>query len=295
MGKFRNALRTRGKAYCILFTCLATRAVHIDLSHDYSTDGFLQVLRRFACLRGWPRSFFSDKGSQLVGASKELKGVVSNLDESRIIRYNANQGTTWRFAAPNAKWMNGVTESLVKTVKKALESAIGEQVMEFSSLQTVLFEASEMVNSRPIGMMPASIDEGSYLAPNDMLLGRTTNAVPQEGFVINERIHRRYYFVQEVASSFWKKWVQLVFPNLVVRTKWHTEKRAVKVGDVVMVKDGEAMRSTWKLAKVVGTARSGDERVRRVMISYRNEGALTNTTVERHVRSLVVLLPVEEQ
>ena len=187
--------RTRGKAYGVIFTCFTTRAVYVDVSHDYSTDAFLQVLRRFACIRGWPKTFYSDRGTQLVSASKELRGVVSNLDESEIREFNAYRGTSWEFSTPGAKWMNGLTEALVKTVKKSLGMAIGEQVLEFSSLQTVMFEASEMVNSRPIGTMPASIDEGVYLAPNDMLLGRTKNTVPQEKFVLNERLHKRYYFI----------------------------------------------------------------------------------------------------
>ena len=44
--------RVRGKCYGILFTCLVSRAVYVDISPDYSTDGFLQVLRRFTCMHG---------------------------------------------------------------------------------------------------------------------------------------------------------------------------------------------------------------------------------------------------
>ena len=39
--------RTTGKAYGLIFNCLATRAVHVDVSPDYSTEKFLMVLRRF--------------------------------------------------------------------------------------------------------------------------------------------------------------------------------------------------------------------------------------------------------
>ncbi|XP_057308277.1 uncharacterized protein LOC130646153 [Hydractinia symbiolongicarpus] len=59
--------RVRGKCYGVIMTCMVSRAVYIDLSHDYSTDAFLQVLRRFSSLRGWPRRIYSDQGSQLGG------------------------------------------------------------------------------------------------------------------------------------------------------------------------------------------------------------------------------------
>ena len=288
--------RTRGKAYGVVFTCFTTRAVYIDVSNDYSTDGFLQVLRRFACIRGWPKTFYSDRGTQLVGASRELKEAIEDLDEAEITRFNANHGTEWSFSTPAAPWMNGVTEALVKTIKKAIESAIGDQVMEFSTLQTVMFEAGEMVNSRPIGLDPSSnIDDGKYLAANDLLLGRTTNAVPQGPFAGDRNINRRYYFTQEIATAFWKKWVELVFPGLVVRPKWHTERRRVSVGDVVIVKEEDALRATWKIARVVAVKDSKDGRVRTVLITYRNADAACNMTVERHVRKLVILLPIEEQ
>ena len=68
--------RSRGKAYGVLFTCMLCRAVHLDLATDYSTNGFLIVLRRFMSLRGYPSKLRSDTGSQLVAANKELKAVI---------------------------------------------------------------------------------------------------------------------------------------------------------------------------------------------------------------------------
>lgn len=62
--------RSHGKGYGIIFTCLSTRAVHIDIASDYSTDAFLLVFRRFISIRGYPQKCFSDSGSQLKSASK---------------------------------------------------------------------------------------------------------------------------------------------------------------------------------------------------------------------------------
>ena len=47
--------RIRGKSFGVIITCLVSRAVHVDISNSYSTDSFLQALRRFSSLRGWPR------------------------------------------------------------------------------------------------------------------------------------------------------------------------------------------------------------------------------------------------
>ena len=58
--------RARKKCYGVLFNCLATRAIHIDVATDYSTDSFFLVLRRFVSMHGYPNKLYSDNGSQLV-------------------------------------------------------------------------------------------------------------------------------------------------------------------------------------------------------------------------------------
>ena len=55
--------RTFGKTYGVIFNCLASRAVHIDIASDYSTEKVLMVLRRFVSLRGYPSKLYSDNGS----------------------------------------------------------------------------------------------------------------------------------------------------------------------------------------------------------------------------------------
>lgn len=73
--------RTTEKAYGIIFNWLGTRAVHIDISPDYSTEKFLLVLRRFVSIRGYPSKIYSEDGCQLLAASEELKKMVKNLDQ----------------------------------------------------------------------------------------------------------------------------------------------------------------------------------------------------------------------
>ena len=174
--------RSRGKTYGVIFTCLYTRAIYCDLSQDYSTDAFLIVLRRFVSIRGYPGKIYSDTGSQLVAANKELKEFTKGLDKDRLLQFSNLQGLEWHFCSPDAPWQNGTAEALIKSVKKSLSIAIGEQVLAFSELQTVLFEAANIVNERPIGVNPKNADDGSYLCPNDIILGRASARVPNGQF-----------------------------------------------------------------------------------------------------------------
>ena len=71
---------------------------------------------------------------------------------------------------------------MIKSVKKAIKIAIGEQVLSVTELQTVLYEVASLVNDRPIGRHPTETDEEVYLSPNDLLLGRTGQKIPAGPF-----------------------------------------------------------------------------------------------------------------
>ena len=286
--------RVRRKCYGVIFSCLVVRAVYIDVAVDYSTDAFLQVFRRFVSIRGYPRKIFSDNGTQLVGASNELKKAVSSLDQEKIRAFGIeNGGIEWTFSPGDAPWYNGATEALVKTTKRALNTAVGDSVLSFSELQTAMLEAAQLINQRPIGSTPTTPDDGSYLCPNDLILGRASSKIPQGEFKTRNTNRHRLDFLQNIVAGFWRRWTREVFPKLVIEPKWHTERRNVKVGDVVMVEDINAVRGEWKVALVVKARESTDGKIRRVTVSYRTVAG-SRQEIERAVQRIIVLVPVEE-
>ena len=88
--RIRNEVkkRTTSKTFGVIFTCLGTRAVYLDIAADYSTDTFLMVLRRFVSLHGYPSKLFSDNGTQLVAANKELSNITKNWDWNKLKGFN---------------------------------------------------------------------------------------------------------------------------------------------------------------------------------------------------------------
>ena len=110
--------------------------------------------------------------------------------------------------------------------------------------------------------------------------------------------------VQNIINSFWNGWRKNFFPSLLIRQKWHTERRNVAVGDVVLLSDKNEMRGAWKLARVSEAFQSSDCKVRRVTLQYKNipDNEPTNqyvahkfVTIKRPVQKLIVICPVEEQ
>ena len=291
--------RTTGKGYGVIFSCLASRAIHIELANDYSTQGFLIVLRRFASIRGYPRFIISDPGSQLVGASLELKRAIRGLSEDELKRFGCEKGLEWKFTPADAPWQNGATEALIKSVKKVLQIVIGEQRLSFAELMTVFYEVANTVNERPIGSIKD--DNTSYLCPNQLLLGRSSSRVPSGPFQDAVSCKIRFEFVQKIVNDFWKRWTLYYFPALTCEQKWHTERRNVQVGDLVIFHDSNVLRGQWKTALVEEVYPSSDGLVRKVLLKYKNiDGGKAYhggkyTLVERPIQKIVVILPVDDK
>ena len=257
--------RIHSKCYGVIIVCMVARAVYVDITTDYATDSLIQLLRRFGSRHGWPAKFHADSGSQLKGAPEELKKVIGRIDHKEIQEHVSSKSSEWHFIPPEAPWMNGVTESLVKSIKRSLVNAIGAQILSYSELQTVMFESAELVNERPIGRHPTEPDDGCYLCPNDLILGRSTSTIPQGEFDHGTNLSRRFRFIQTLVAAFWRKWNRDFFPSLVVRSKWHVERRNVKIGDVVILRDANALRGSWRLARVINTMPNEDGIVRRIV------------------------------
>ncbi|XP_068723815.1 uncharacterized protein [Montipora capricornis] len=277
------------KHYGVVFTCLNTRAVHVEMAVDCSTMEFLQVLRRYFAIRGQPAVMISDNGSQFVGAERELGEMVRGLSREEIQNFCAEKGMHWKFTTPAAPHQNGCAEALVKTCKNPLKRAIGSQLLTPFELYTVFLEVANLVNQRPIGRIPNDPDDGKYICPNDTLLGRASSEVPQGPFKETQNPRHRVEFLQKIVDSFWKRWNRDVFPSLVPRKQRQIERRNVKVNDIVTVADSNAVRGKWCTGRIMEVYPGPDGRVRNVKVK-------TSTGVYSHpVTKVAVICPAEEE
>ena len=100
--------KRREKRYLCLFTCLATRAVHLEMAFALDTDSFFNAFYRMVSRRGKPEEVVSDNGGNFVAADKELQELVKRLDQNRIIESAANRGIKWHFNPPLSPHFGGI-------------------------------------------------------------------------------------------------------------------------------------------------------------------------------------------
>ncbi|KHJ76272.1 integrase core domain protein [Oesophagostomum dentatum] len=144
--------KTQEKMYVCLYTCLTTRAVHLELVENMSTAAFLNSFTRFISRRGVPKIVRTDCGTNLKQGEQITTKLFEN-DANRgcsLMSFCADERINWIFNAPGAPWMEGVWERLVGSVKKAMSKSIGRKKLEFTEMCTLLTKIEAILNNRPL-------------------------------------------------------------------------------------------------------------------------------------------------
>ncbi|XP_046602602.1 uncharacterized protein LOC107219039 [Neodiprion lecontei] len=128
------------KAFFVIFVCMVTKAVHLDIASDYSTQALTAALKRFISRRGLCTELYSDRGTNFVGANTELKQLIkaATSEHNSFTKELAQLGITWRFNPPAAPHFGGLWEAAVKSTKFHLRRVIGDASLTYEEMSTVL-------------------------------------------------------------------------------------------------------------------------------------------------------------
>ena len=113
----KNTDGSISKFYICLFTCTATRSVHLECCPSLSAETFINCMRRFAARCSLPARFISDNGSNFLATAKFLHTLYKHIDVQSYLDRNK---IIWSFNTPRAPWQGGLFERLIKVVKDCL-------------------------------------------------------------------------------------------------------------------------------------------------------------------------------
>ena len=297
--------RSMVKRYGVIFTCLASRAIHLETSASLNTDSFINALRRFICRRGPIRQLRSDQGTNFVGARRELKQALEEMDQQRIQNELLKVNCDWfsfKMNVPAASHMGGVWERMIRSVRNVLDALLRSNASQLDdeSLRTLMCEAEAVVNSRPLTVDSLNDpDSLSPLTPSHILTMKSKIVLSPPGVFLSadKYCRARWRRVQHLANEFWSRWRKEYLSSLQQRQKWTKSRKDVAEGDIVIVKDNNAARSQWELARVSAVNHSADGRVRTVKLTLADrdldkKGKRINPQrfLDRPVQKLVVLM-----
>ncbi|XP_055715024.1 uncharacterized protein LOC129809241 [Phlebotomus papatasi] len=281
---------TTSKVWIAIFVCHITKAMHIELVSNLSTEAFVAAFRRFVARRSAPQHLYLDNATNFTGTSNELSRLLAQESSQRALHDGLlGQRVQFHFQPPEGPHHNGLVEAAVKSVKIHLSKIVGSCPLTFEELQTVLTQIEAVLNSRPIMPLSSDPSDPPHLTPGHFLTGGPLTALPDPDleFIPMNRLSR-WQLCQRLSQQFAARWKRDYVHHLQERTRWKSISPNVKVGDLALLAKDNVPSIQWQLGEIVNVCPGPDNHVRVVDIR-------TRSGVYRRPVTKIALLPMEQE
>ncbi|GBN57261.1 hypothetical protein AVEN_17343-1 [Araneus ventricosus] len=203
--------RSRGtqrmKCYICVFVWLSTKAVHIEIVGDLTSETFIAALKRFIGRRGKPAEIYSDCGTNFIAADRELRRVVASLRKDEPVnKFFADGSISWKFNTPATPHFGGLWEAAIKSANLHLKRTMGKQILNYEEFLTLIIQIEACLNSCPLCPISEGPSELSVLTPVHFIIGTALTTITEDN-LLDEKISslKRWKLTQQLLQSFWKR------------------------------------------------------------------------------------------
>ncbi|XP_037906334.1 uncharacterized protein LOC119648636 [Hermetia illucens] len=268
------------KCWVAVFICFASRAIHLDLVTELSSDCFILALRHFASRWGMPAKIYSDNGTGFVGANSELRdsGQFLKENEKFLNQHFTIERFNWKFIPAYSPHFGGLWEAGVKSAKHHLKRVMGNALFTFEEFYSLLAQIGAILNSRPLTPLSSDPLDPYPLTPAHLLIGRSLTTVPDPDVThLPESRLSRYQRIQQVQQNFWSRWSKEYITELQHRGKWRSQASTwIRKGMVVLIKDDHLPSMKWQIG-VVTVLHPGCDNIVRVASLQTKKGIIKRT------------------
>ncbi|XP_055634308.1 uncharacterized protein LOC129774572 [Toxorhynchites rutilus septentrionalis] len=213
--------------------------------------------------------------------------VMDQNEVKQIEKFCLKREMEWHFIPPDAPEFGGLWEAAVKSTKTHLKRVLGNALLTFEEMATILCEIEAILNSRPLFAISNDPTDLEVITPAHFLIGRQLTAVPEPSYT-NEKIGRlnRWQHIQLMRQHFWNAWSNDYLNSLQLRKKnWITSEN-IQPGMIVLLQDKNRPPLQWKLGRIVAVHPGSDNLIRVVDVCS------GGTSYRRPITKLSVL-PIE--
>lgn len=255
------------KVHGALFTCFHSRAVHLELVDDASTEAFMNAFRAFCARRGTPSTMYSDNAKNFKAASKEIRRLYASINWNTVKKKGLELQIEWYFSTERAPHQNGLCERLVRTVKKPLRVAIGAAQLTRNQLALILTEIEAVVNNRPLATPSEDPADLTPITPMELICGRRLTQIPDpKAPNKTTNIAHLWRKRQAILNQFWQRWHNDYLLEQSVRKIWRQPSNQDLLDKIVLVRDDHLSRNEWKIGRIISTFPSKDGLTRNVEV-----------------------------
>ncbi|KAL0859999.1 hypothetical protein ABMA27_010314 [Loxostege sticticalis] len=246
---------------------IISKAIHLEVVSDMTSDSFISALKRFISRRGLPSDIFCDNAQTFKGADKQIKELYrllkNDIFQRTITEYASKRGIQFHYIPAYSAHQGGLWEASVKSFKFHFKRILEARTLTFEQLVTLAIEIEAILNSRPLCPMSNDLTDFSILTPGHFLIGCPLISLPQPSLVNvpNNRL-KFWRSIEQFRQHFWRAWSKDYLVSLNKRTKWQNNQPNIKLGSIVLLKDNIVHPQFWPLGRVVRLFPGKDSKVR---------------------------------
>ena len=284
--------RTTVKIWFIIFCCSTTTAVKIKVMEDYSTTSFMQAFTRFACDVGYPKKLLVDEGSQLVKGCQSMQLNFQDL-RNKISKKSSIEFNTCPVGGHN---FHGRVERKIREIRISIEKSIHLERLSILQWETLAASIANSINNLPLAIKnKGDFEIEDLITPNRLLLGRNNDRCPTEPLTVSDDSEKHIRANKKIFDAWFECWLTSHVPSLMHQPKWFDSDRDLQPGDVVIfTKQESSISSTYQYGRIKSVNRGRDDKIRDVVVEYQNSSENVKRLTTRSVRTLVLILGVDE-
>ena len=260
------------KIYIVVFTCPTSRAIHLEIAQSLSAESFLQALRRYVSRRGIPATILTDNAQYFKRTDKILKKLFSSKE---VTNYLLQKRIIWKYNLASTPWAGGLFERMVQTVKRALRKTLKNARLTQEEIHTIITEIEATINSRPLCYV-YSEEVDNVLTPSHLIIGKRILNIPdpdslEKAAVIYEGdtpsvITKPMKFLARILRQYWTQWKHHYLTELREYHRLKAKREGtsfVAENDIVIVRDDNLPRNSWRMGRVEDLVKAKDGQIRR--------------------------------
>ncbi|XP_043604817.1 uncharacterized protein LOC122577554 [Bombus pyrosoma] len=228
------------------------------------------------------------KDRNFVGANiklRELRNLLQSDDHKVKVQSSlADRRIEWRFIPPNSPHFDDLWEAALKSFKRHLRRDVGNELLTFENINTLIIEIEAILNSRPL--TPISTD------PNDLLVLTTGHFLNGDSLTsFRERDFRdtpsnrlsSWQHLQKIKQHFCRRWHREYLNELNIRNKWSKDSHGIREGTIVILGEDNVPPMQWPLGRVIKVQPGVDGIIRAATVRT------ATSTLDRSIKRTVLL------
>ena len=294
----RNSPALSVSVWGMIAVCPTSRNINLQVIETSEAQSVVDGFMRLCCEVGTPKYVFGDKDTAFEAAFPDMEVLLRDLG-GKLYREFGIEFSTCPVGGHN---VHGHVERVIRSVKESLsECGLKNKRIHATGLQTLFKIVENNYNNLPIGYHYNRDQDNTpalrMITPNMLKQCRINSRALDGNIKIPRTGKDMMNRIEEVYRSWFKIFKDAVVPKIMFRPKWFNSDEDLNVEDLVYFKkDADNDHdNNWSLGKIDQVIRSkNDQKIRRVIIKYRNSGENFDRTTDRSVRKLVKIFSIDE-